>query len=207
MEKILARWKQINTRISELQDTLPEDEAWWNNEEYGDLFEERSRLNTLMSVAKSEVDKQVIKQSYSKENKIATDVLSGKNYTNTKWITINPADGQEKAFIARVHKFMKRPCMEGKYCFEQRGETEGDYHGLHIHALVKDYPNLRRDTVCQFKKFCDKAHVSIKPCTKEDIDRRDIYMMGTKQGAQKQLKILNDPRMREHYALLPFYTC
>lgn len=207
MDKILQRWRFVNDRLKEKELELDDETAFWEDEEYNDLFEERARLNDIFHSCKNEVDKEVVKGSYRKDNKAYTDKVMGKNMTTIKWITINPADGQEKQFIEKVHKFMKRSCMQGRYVFEQRGEVEGDYHGLHVHALVQNYPNLRRDTIVQFKKFCDKAHIMIKPCTEEDVKRREVYMMGKKEGVQKQLKIINDPRMREHYALLPFYTC
>jgi len=208
MDKITQRWRTINERLKalelELDDTT---DAFWENEEYASLFEERTKLNSLFTTCKVAVDTELVKRSYRKVNQATEDKINGKAVTTTRWITINPADGQEKAFIEKVHKFMTRPVMEGKYVFEQRGETEGDYHGIHVHALIKNYPNLRRDTLSAFKKFCDKVHIRITPCTEEDVKRREVYMGGTKEGVQKQLKVLNDPRMRTHYALLPFYTC
>lgn len=207
MERILSRWKILNSRLYELEQTLDEGSAFWENEEYAGLFEERARLNQIMMTSRNETDKETIKQDYRKRDRKEQDKLLGKEYTDKKWITINPADGQETAFIAKVHKFMHRSCMKGKYCFEQRGETEGDYHGLHCHALVVYYPNLKRDVVTQFKKFCDQVHIKIMPCTEADVQRRDTYMNGTKQGQQKQAKVANDEKMREYYGLKPIYTC
>lgn len=132
---------------------------------------------------------------------------SNKKLTEWKWVTISPADGKEKEFIAKTMKFMSRPCMKGSYCFEQRGEEEGDYHGLHCHALLRYYPNLTRDLTCQFKKFCDKAHINIKNNTEEDVERRKVYMGGVKVGEQKQPKIKNDANMRKIYDLKDIYTC
>jgi len=127
--------------------------------------------------------------------------------TDYVWITINPADGKEDEFIKYVKKFMTRPCMKGEYTFEQRGEVEGDYHGIHIHALVRNYPNLTRDCVRGFAKFCDRNHIKVMKCVEEDIIKRQNYMKGIKKDGSKQEKCQNDLKMREYYKLDHFYTC
>lgn len=128
--------------------------------------------------------------------------------TDYKFVTINPADGQEHDFIAKVHKFMGRQLMKGaEYVFEQRGEQDGDFHGLHVHFLCHSYPNLKRDVLSAFKKFCDGAHVCIRGCTGADLEKRRNYMRGIKQGDHKQPKVANDILMRDYYGLNAIYTC
>lgn len=207
MEKILARWRLINDRLNALQNELEDDTAFWENEEYSDLFEERTRLINIFHTCKNDVDREVVKGSIRHQNKADLAKSSGKDYTTTNWITINPADGQEQLFIDKVKKFMGRPCMKGQYVFEQRGETDGDFHGLHIHALIENYPNLKRDILTQFKKFADKNHIKIMPCSLTDIEKRKVYMSGKKEGTEKQPKLLNDPLMRAYYSLDAIYTC
>lgn len=125
-----------------------------------------------------------------------------------RFVTINPADGEEIEFIEKVHKFMRRPCMKGEYVFEQRDEEfKIPTKGLHVHALVKFYPNLVRDVQNQMKRFCDKNHIKVMGCTEDDVQRRRIYMSGIKEGEGKMRKVNADKKMREFYRLDALYTC
>lgn len=204
MDKIMQRWRQLNEQMKAYEDKADDEVAFWEDPDYNAMFEERADIVRVMSQGIYEVKKQAIKTAYSKQ---LYGVKTKPILTGTMWVTINPADGQERQFIDRVHRFMRRSCMKGQYCFEQRGEVVGDYHGLHTHALVEYYPNLKRDLIAQFSPFCDANHIKIMRCTEDDIERRVNYMTGTKASPEKQTKVLNDTNMRRFYELESVYTC
>jgi len=210
MEKILARWKSVNERLKDLESQLDEGSAFWDNQEYAELFEERSRLNYLFQNCHDEVDREVVKRAFRA-------VIGHKDRRQSKsdWIflTVNPKDGDYKNFVDSSNRFHNRAVVSNyNYCFEQRGEEEGDYHGFHLHSIFKRVgkpSHVERQIHEVFNRYVGdpELHIRIKYVSEEEIPKILEYIGGHKRDPEKQKKIDNDKLMRQEYGLKGLYTC
>lgn len=129
-------------------------------------------------------------------------------------LTVNPPpDVSPRSFISAVHNLFSSKVVEfGCYVFEQRGEEEGDYHGLHSHMFFK-----RGSKPCEVWKrikssFNDivgesnihnRHFINLRSTDVMNNERNYYtkYMDGKKKDQSKIAKVLNDTRMRSAYSL------
>lgn len=200
-------YKRIQEQGAKLATLIKEDMDGFTNEELAEVFDQLHVYKLMMDNWQRAYDTKSFRGLIKEMNVNEAQKLKG-NMSEFRWVTINPEDGKEVEFIKKVHKFMKRPMMKGEYVFEQRDvEFSQPTKGLHVHALVKFYPNLVRDVQAQMKDFCDKNHIKIMTCSEEDVSRRRVYMGGVKEGEEKMKKAQADKKMRQFYSLESIYTC
>lgn len=139
-----------------------------------------------------------------------------KGDTGLYLITLSPPpENQNQAFIDAVHRFVNLSVVEeAKYCFEQRGVTEGDYQGIHTHILCQ-----RRGKPYAFKKELDRIFNKFfregfgkKQKNVENVEITEKskvlrYICGEKNGRNndKRRKVENDKLFRRDWKLEDLY--
>lgn len=134
--------------------------------------------------------------------------FDGKKYI---YVTINPYPNiLIEDLINVVKRIIKKAWIDGyTYVYEQRGEVEGDYHGLHCHMIIKKKYSKQESAIYReiqntCKHICDyhnKCCLNIQYVKNEiEKDKIILYMDGIKD-VDKQPKCENDIRMRFAYNL------
>ena len=100
------------------------------------------------------------------------------------------------------------------YAYEQRSEIQYDYHGYHVHMILKRNGkkmfDIRKEFKSTLKHICDVSnpHIlnikNIKDNT--DLKRRVNYITNFKADVNKHAKQYNDINFRNHYQLERYYT-
>lgn len=207
----MKRWRQLTEDMLEYEKNADDTIAFWEDEHYMDMFEERSRIVQLIHLAHDEVKKMCIKSAYKEE-------LYGKKTEKEityDWcfLTVNPReDVKPEQFIKSVSRFHNLSGIEQyKYAFEQRGEEVGDYKGLHIHSIfrrtVKPY-RIKNNIERVFGSLVgNELHMKLKFVPEDQVEKIVGYISGIKKDSSKNLKVKNDVNMREKYGLKAIYTC
>jgi len=138
---------------------------------------------------------------------------SENSFDNKKYIyvTINPYPNILIEDLKNVIKrLLRKTWIDGYvYVYEQRGEEEGDYHGLHCHMIIKKKYSkqesaIYREIQSTCKHICDAQNnhcLNIQYVKSEaDKDRIILYMDGIKD-IEKSKKCENDVKMRIAYNL------
>jgi len=129
------------------------------------------------------------------------------------FLTINPPDQLEYgALVSAVRNFTHLcVCEWAYYVFEQRGTTEGDYHGFHAHILFKRArrPSEVIDNI--YRIFLplvpDKAKINWwSKDTEKEVVNALAYMKGKKDDPSKAPAIANNTAMRLCYSLEDMYS-
>lgn len=184
-----------------------------------DIFEKRDRnyekIVRYLS-AKNRALSQIIYQNEMKKLKPKVSIPDGRK-ANGDWVflTINPkADYPYEAFFSVVKHSLECKMFDSvEYSFEQRGTVEGDYHGVHCHALLhrKCSPShLIRELKRKFKDVVgdveNKHQLNIQLIPDTECESVRQYIGGNKQTSEKSLKSLNDKLFREKYRLQNLYV-
>lgn len=147
----------------------------------------------------------------SKEQKV------DKRFTDKQhvWLTVNPREEIPVEKIIEVtHNAMKlAPVGEGRYVFEQRGKTEDDIHGYHIHACFKrkDRPSvIVNEMKRSFKKLTDvenENYFRLYFVDEQKAKVKEKYMDGQKSEKEKLDSVKINPIFRKKYGLMDNYAC
>lgn len=170
----------------------------------------RAHFNKLLDEGEADDILPIVKEYNEdiakKEEKVKSDYV---------FITVNP---HEKAsltdFKLALDKSVKKSFIKKSlYVIEQRGENMEELgKGFHCHMLVKkdDYrfSHLRREFASTFRKLCDVSNpgcLNISLCKKEDIKKRQNYMLGRKADPAKWLKQDHDIPFRKKHFFQDYY--
>lgn len=185
------------------------------------IYKERHRLRIQLG----KISNPKIKEAMDEVNSLREELYKKKEPLNNKfsvyWITISPPPVVPLITFKKVVEkaFSKNWIDQYIYVYEQRGITE-DECGIkpHIHALLwkgtKKYNQMMREFKSTFSCIIDMEHeyldnfFQIVGCSERDINKRIVYMLGTKESTDanhKDLKQLYDKPFRERNGLLPYY--
>lgn len=145
---------------------------------------------------------------------------NGFTLTPYLWLTINPPDNISiNTAQTVIQKFLKKKKITSYlYVIEQRGFTDTTigvgthYHILFNHTYTNKY-ELVRETHNTFKKIIniESSHVNnfikYKDCkTDHDVKKRVKYILGNKDGIEKQEKQKYDKIFRQKNNLANYYS-
>lgn len=127
-------------------------------------------------------------------------------------VTVNPPETLiYKDLVKSVDQFIKlKVVLWSQHVFEQRGDSEGDYHGFHTHIVFErnDKPSEVEKAI--YRIFLplvpDKNKVNIKwMASKDDVLKAMKYMAGNKASPEKAPMVANNANMRREYGLESVY--
>lgn len=130
------------------------------------------------------------------------------------FLTVNPEEDVPFMKTMQLAKdWLRRKNVHGAfYTFEQRGESENDTHGVHLHMLYRNTykfaSNHKQDVKNTFHDVCDTrkdACLHWRTCLPEHVQFRLNYMMGIKKHADKHAKVVADKQWRIVNGLKPWY--
>lgn len=170
----------------------------------------RAHFNKLLDEGEADDILPIVKEynedQQKKEEKIKSDYA---------FITINPhPQASLTEFKAALDKSVKKSFIKKSlFVIEQRAENMEELgKGFHAHMLIKkdDYrfSHLRREFASTFKKLCDTSNPSclnISLCKKEDIKKRQNYMLDKKADELKHLKQKFDIEFRKKHFFKDYY--
>jgi len=133
------------------------------------------------------------------------------------FLTINPNPLITlNEFISVITKMMSKVWLEEYlYCYEQRGETEGECgKGFHFHAIIKKPTNkihshIQREFETSANKLCDSKCIkffNLKRISEKEKNRKIEYIIGRKADPSKWAKQDMDIPFRERHGLLSYYN-
>lgn len=170
--------------------------------QYMDMYEEAVRRHKIVQQRKV--------LSHEMEN---SGKLENLDYV---FITYNPPEGIDMdMFKIYMMKVTNKIWVKGYlYVFEQRGEQEGDYHGIHCHMILhvkegKSKSHIHREIANTVKKILDVSNphlLNIKMIGKSECDRKINYLIGFKADEAKHAKQTNDIYFRIAYNLEKYYS-
>jgi len=165
-----------------------------------DLVDQIYRVICLRSVVVDRLIQSEFRDGLTDHRKVKSDYI---------WLTVNPREGDVAKFVSTCHSFARlKPIFAMIYVFEQRGEDVGDYHGVHMHALIKrnDKPyNMLKAIYRVFDSWVgNRQHIVATWVTLEQCRDKYRYMCGDKRDS-KLSKVQNDPQFRAVYSLDPLY--
>jgi len=131
------------------------------------------------------------------------------------FITVNPRpDVPLSDFKKAVDKSVQKTFIKKSlHVIEQRGESMDTLgKGFHTHILIDkgDYriSHLKREFARTFGKLTDVSNpccFNIDFCKKEDIKKRQNYMLGWKKDETKHLKQVHDRPFRKKFLIKDYY--
>lgn len=142
----------------------------------------------------------------------STDIL-----TEFMFITVRPDPKKNitlKWLYDKTFKYLKSKCVSDYLLvFEQASECVSNMgQGLHVHFLIKSkyrkYCELRKHLRSTYFDCSDKLDfaINIKNCkTIHDVEKRKKYMLGAKDGQEKQQKVEIDKLWRQRWNIEDFY--
>lgn len=174
--------------------------SWSEDTVFMDLTDQIYRLTCIHLDAGRRVTVRKEEISMQDRRKVKGDYI---------WLTVNPRDGDVDHFVGVCHNFAKLVVNQAIiYVFEQRGESVGDYHGVHMHALIKraEKPYAMNKAIHRvFDPLCGSdQHIVITYVTLAQCRDKYRYMCGDKRDS-KLSKVKNDPEFRAFYSLDPLY--
>jgi len=186
-----------------------------------EVYEEDGIIYTVISESVETQLNRLFDERYRLDDLKRYNFISEKNLMREKtpyiFITINPNPHillQE--FIGIMNKMMSKPWIENYlYVYEQRGEDEGESgKGFHFHAIIekptnKSYAHILREMSSSANKVCDSSvsnFFNIKNISKEEKERKIIYLTGRKADVSKHLKQDIDIIFRTNNNLKSFYN-
>lgn len=210
MSEIESKHKEISQKLwGNYGKYFDGDYDYVNDSDFLDSIDRMYNLLEIMTSADHKV--KMMKQIH--HNFVSHD--GRKTKTDYIWLTVNPdpAKLDPQCFFNVTNGFSHlKPVGAIIYVFEQRGTVKDDYHGIHLHALIKrnGKPTLIENAIhSNFDRFVgnplDKHHIDIEYITLEECKSKFVYMKGQKKSA-KMDKANNDPAFRTHYGLQTIYT-
>ena len=137
--------------------------------------------------------------------------------TEFMFITVRPQPKKNisvKWLYDKTLKLLKSKCVSDYLLvFEQAGRCVSEMgEGLHVHFIIKSkyrkYCELRkqlRTTYFDCSDYLDTA-INMKNCkTIHDVEKRKKYMLGAKDGLEKQHKVEIDKLWRQRWNIEDFY--
>ena len=210
MEDWNNRWKKLNNYIDDLRDMYYYPEEW--NEAYDNGYvklpwtEENYNL-IQFELAEKQIDLLTEKQQllFNKKQNTLSEYM---------FITINPKpDISVKTLYDKLMKLFKSVnILNYLMVLEQRGNDVSNIgKGLHTHFIIKNkYPKF-----CKLRKHLDglfgdivgnSRHIDIKNCKHStDVSNRLKYMLGQKEGEDKQIKQYYDKIWRDEKGIEDYY--
>jgi len=171
----------------------------------------RAHYNKLLDDGEADDILPIIKE-FNEDKKKKDDESVKSDYV---FITINPKPTAPMGeFIKNVEKSVKKSFIKKSlHVIEQRGEDmENIGKGFHTHILLNkgDYriSHLRREFARTFKNVCDVDNphcFNVSLCKKQDLAKRQNYMLGSKADESKHLKQKMDIEFRKKYFLQDYY--
>ena len=160
----------------------------------------------------------IVAPDLSKLREITTQIGENKT-TEYIFITINPKKSiafetfQEFISGKKQNLLSKKWIKDYIYCYEQRSEIENDYHGYHLHMVLKRNNKKMFDIRKEFKSTLksimdvDNPHcLNFKNIKDEaDLKRRLNYITNSKKDTEKHKKQYNDVFFRKQYDLKDHY--
>jgi len=171
----------------------------------------RAHYNKLLDDGEADDILPIIKE-FNEDKKKKDDESVKSDYI---FITINPKPTAPMGeFIKNVEKSVKKSFIKKSlHVIEQRGEDMDNLgKGFHTHILLNkgDYriSHLRREFARTFKNVCDVDNphcFNVSLCKKQDLAKRQNYMLGNKADESKHLKQKMDIEFRKKYFLQDYY--
>jgi len=171
----------------------------------------RAHYNKLLDDGEADDILPIIKE-FNEDKKKKDDESVKSDYV---FITINPKPTAPMGeFIKNVEKSVKKSFIKKSlHVIEQRAEDmENLGKGFHTHILLNkgDYriSHLRREFARTFKNVCDVDNphcFNVSLCKKQDLAKRQNYMLGSKADESKHLKQKMDIEFRKKYFLQDYY--
>lgn len=195
MEEWNSRWKFLNMYIKDLQELYLYPEEW--NEAYMNNYVKMPHGGENYCLIAEEL---AIKQEQLLNER--DDILFKKQdrtLTEYMFITINP-DPKYKISVKTMYDkcmkiFKSKNVSNYLMVLEQRGKNVGEVgNGLHTHFILqhkyRKYCELRKHLQRIFGDVIgNDKHIWISCCkTINDVDKRKKYMLGDKEGHDKQIK-------------------
>lgn len=170
----------------------------------------RAHFNKLLDDGEADEILPIVKEYNEEQQKKDEKIKSDYSF-----ITINPhPQASLTDFKLAIEKSVKKSFIKKSlYVIEQRAENMEELgKGFHCHMLIKkdDYrfSHLRREFASTFKKLCDVSNpgcLNISLCKKEDLKKRQTYMLGTKLDKEKHLKQKFDIEFRKKHLFKDYY--
>lgn len=216
MEEWNDRFNELNRWMEDLKDMYHYPDEWnecyYNNPRYVcNMPFSKENFNLLYE---NLIDRQIklIEEKQELLSNKSTNIL-----TEYMFITIRPQPKKNisvKWLYDKTMKLLKSKCVSDfLLVFEQSSKTVSNAgEGLHVHFIIKSkyrkYCELRkqlRTTYFDCSDYLDTA-INIKNCkTIHDVEKRKKYMLGQKEGLEKQHKQEIDKYFRQRWNIQDFY--
>jgi len=216
MDDWFERFNKLNNWIEDLKD------MYFNPDEWNECYEYNPDYVCNMAFSKENfnliyenlVERQLklLDEKQKLLSNTSTNIL-----TEFMFITIRPQPKKHisvKTLYDKTFKLLKSKYISDYLLvFEQAGycvSTVGD--GLHIHLIIKNkyrkYCELKKQLKTLYFDISDNLEyaINIKNCkTIYDIEKRKKYMIGQKEGEEKQIKQEYDKVFRQQWNVEDYY--
>lgn len=201
---MFEKLRRLNSRAEEFL-------SLGQTEEAVDLLDQCYSLNVMIQNATKRAMEQVLYNELMVSN-VKKDGRKSDTMKDYVFLTVNPPDQLDYGALVTATRNFAHLCVceWAYYVFEQRGVTEGDYHGFHCHILFKRArrPSEVIDNI--YRLFMplvpDKAKINWWSKENEsDVVNALNYILGKKDDPAKAPAILNNANMRLCYSLESIY--
>lgn len=202
---MFAKLRSLNDHAKQLLDDGLTEEAF-------EVLDQCRDLQTMILNARKRAMEQVLYNELMIGN-ATKDLRKSDSMMDYVFLTINPPDQLDYgALVNATHTFTQLCVVEwAYYVFEQRGVTEGDYHGFHAHILFKRARRPSEVISNIYRVFMplvpDKAKINWwSKETEKEVVNAFGYIQGKKDDPSKAPAVANNVAMRLCRGLDPLYT-